>query len=73
MTADGSPPGRADRLGPRRGRSGGGIVTTLAALTCPRHHADLSGGPVIFHCPAGSPHGHAVTAADAWGELEVAA
>lgn len=30
---------------------------------CPRHGVELSGGPVLWHCPAGT-HGHAVTAAD---------
>jgi hypothetical protein len=30
---------------------------------CPRHGMALSGGPVLYHCPAGPP-GHGITAAD---------
>jgi WhiB family redox-sensing transcriptional regulator len=30
---------------------------------CPIHGEELSGGPVLYHCPAGRP-GHGVTAAD---------
>jgi hypothetical protein len=30
---------------------------------CPAHGAALSGGPVLYHCPAG-PLGHGMTAAD---------
>lgn len=32
--------------------------------TCPRHAAELSGGPVVWHCPAGHRYGHRVQAAD---------
>jgi len=28
---------------------------------CPEHGRELSGGPAVWHCPAG-PHGHRVTA-----------
>jgi WhiB family transcriptional regulator, redox-sensing transcriptional regulator len=30
---------------------------------CPRHRLAMSGGPVLYHCPAGK-LGHSVTAAD---------
>ena len=38
------------------------------ARHCPAHGEELSGGPVLYHCPAGR-LGHGVTAAD----LETAA
>lgn len=30
---------------------------------CPAHRAELSGGPVLYHCPVG-PRGHGLAAAD---------
>ncbi len=38
---------------------------------CPAHGAALSGGPVLYHCPAG-PLGHGVTAADLADAAEAA-
>ncbi len=67
---------RGERFGVWGGLSERERRTLAARLTgqparvrsCPVHGEELSGGPVLYHCPAGR-HGHGVTAAD----LEAAA
>lgn len=38
---------------------------------CPAHGLEMSGGPVLYHCPAGQ-YGHSVTAADLEDAAEAA-
>jgi WhiB family redox-sensing transcriptional regulator len=40
-----------------------GAAQPARAQSCPVHGEELSGGPVLYHCPAGR-LGHGVTAAD---------